>query len=60
MEEKNLDMIADEILKKYSNLENKYFFNTGIYHILAVEYPDMAIRDCEKIIEKIVDKIISV
>lgn len=60
MEEKDLDMIADRILKKYSNLENQYFFNTGTYHILEMEYPDMTIRDCVKIAEKIQDKIIDV
>lgn len=53
-------MIADEILKKYLNLENKYFFNTDIYHILEMKYPDMTIRDCVKIAEKIQDKIIGV
>ena len=59
MEEKNLDMIADEILKK-TYLERKFFFNTTIYHLLGMEYPDMAIRDCVKIVEKLQDKIIGV
>ncbi len=59
MEEKYLDMIANELLKNPA-FENKTYFNTTIYHRLAIEYPDMAIRDCEKIIQKIEDKIIGV
>lgn len=53
-------MIADEILKNYSNIENKYFSDTVIYHLLAIEYPDMTIKDCVNIAEKIQDKIIGV
>lgn len=57
MDEKYLDMIADRILK-ISYMKTEYFFCSTIYQFLAAEYPDIAIKDCVKIVEKIQDKII--
>lgn len=59
MKEDDLDMTADEIFKNYK-FESRHFFGEAIFRLIAMDYPDITIKECVKIVDKIQDKIIGV
>ncbi len=56
MDEKYIEMIADKIIKD-SGLKESQMLGTEFFWLMEWEYPDMTIKDCGRIQNRITDKI---
>lgn len=59
MDEKYLNMIADEMMKD-SRLNESRLIGAEFFWAMEWKYPDMTIRDCNKVQNMIRDKIIGI
>lgn len=59
MDEKYLNMIADEMIKN-STLDESQLIGAEFFWTMEWKYPDMTIRDCNKVQNMIRDKIIGI
>ncbi len=59
MDEKYLNMIADEMMKD-SRLDESKLVGAEFFWVMEWKYPDMTIKDCNRVQNIIRDKIVGI